>query len=673
MVTSSKCLPSSVEYPELIKVDIKNYSRCSTLGKNKDEIWYFYQRYNAKFLQGLSVMFLSINVFADKFIDSKSKCISCLFPNCGKQYGGDCKVELTRTHIQNHASAISKEMTTHKLYQYYSKLRVPILFGEKPAPSTVNAKLTHLQLCLIRVVCALNLAINILEYDEFHDLIAAARKAPRELLPRSTKFKVLLHEYAKEVSDDIKIQMAVALGVSLAFDIWTKFSNSYIGIRSHCIMPGFIRKSFCLGVYIFNESKHTGKAVAQKVKVITEEFISWACIAGLTHDSASNNTAKTFIEETMGKIRVKCVGHKMSLATKLMYKSCPFANTVLKIAKRLSKLFHKSSVARDALYVAQQNAGREPRLPPTASETRFNGGYLVISGLLSMKADVNAALEHLYANEKATYKNIKTYIKNVTPTRDYQPTLDDWSILQQLSTLLKPVQDHFFIPMQGKNVLLSDAVMWYQYLQLKLPSNVENVYVSDLRTAMQHYFQEMIHEDSIFVACLALDPRTTRNTLITERTWFNITKEAKALYIFENSRQQLDDPALETAEIIHTAASKPHLKHQDNEDPAWLQILNGASESSVQQLKSHAPPYPDLDGRICVEISKLREFYSTTVLTHTADALRWWSTYVDFEEFPIISKYAASVFSIAPTELENERDFSQTGCICYQMSLIDES
>ena len=85
---------------------------------------------------------------------------------------------------------------------------------------------------------------------------------------------------------------------------------------------------------------------------------------------------------------------------------------------------------------------------PTFSETRFNGGYLVMKALLPQEDAIRMTLDALQLQYPKTWALVK----------DFLPPEDCWETMRMATKVLEPVHE-FIINMQRRGATLSDFVI----------------------------------------------------------------------------------------------------------------------------------------------------------------------------------------------------------------------
>ena len=214
--------------------------------------------------------------------------------------------------------------------------------------------------------------------------------------------------------------------------------------------------------FLFNEA-HTAQKNAEKLLSIVAQYHQSLPekVFGVTHDAASNNTGKQFVQAVPWDIRICCWAHKASNAAKRLFAEDSDAQRVLVCAKKLTRAFGQQH-AWNALKKAQQ--GKTVVLP-RFSDTRFNGGYIVFNSLLQQQSNIETALDELKTEHPTTY----TQLTKPMHGKPYSciPTRADWAVIEDLVRALELLQS-FIVSLQCANLTLSDALMRYRVLMYQL-------------------------------------------------------------------------------------------------------------------------------------------------------------------------------------------------------------
>jgi hypothetical protein len=172
-------------------------------------------------------------------------------------------------------------------------------------------------LSLTRLLAACNLPPSILDAPAFKNFVQQV-SSTQEAFPSARAFKRQngpLSLLVRHIDDIARIKVKNALSASISFDIWSKLTFTSIGVTVHLITNDFRQDRICLGVSEFDVA-HSSAAILEKLREEVNPLLPFETIVAMTHDSASNNCSKTFVEATQFAVKMKCTMHKMALACK---------------------------------------------------------------------------------------------------------------------------------------------------------------------------------------------------------------------------------------------------------------------------------------------------------------------------------------------------------------------
>jgi hypothetical protein len=485
---------------------------------------------------------------------------------------------------------------------------------------------------LTKMIADCNLPPSLLDRQSFKDFFDVSRSHKDWKLPSRRQFlrpsTGHLSSYSRDLETESIATLANAMtfanirAISLTFDIWTKHGRSFLGVTAYSISKAFKWNYTSLGLVDFDES-HTAAAVAAKLKSVSEGFIGdFSSVFAATHDAASNNTGAKFVEATPGLIRLTCIAHRASNASKLFFKSSKSARHVLTVARTVTKILSKSSSARLLLHKYQRLANEDEVSIKMTPNTRFNCGFLSIDSLLSQRRHVTKAIVDLVHGQKKAGSKAAKYLTDLLME-------SFWDTMQQIRDALKPLYD-FICQCSARDAHLSDVLILLRATNAELTSLASNKYSANVLHAMNRYFSPITEGRSIFVICASLDPRFKRDFLPThaERliTW---------QFILADMKRRLQS--------VSTTVPVESLPADEATETAWL--LDGSHLIDVEaRLKQNL--------KIFLEAKGLQ---STATPSEARD---WWATTNDCME---LKQYASLYFSVQSTEIENEREFSSAG------------
>ena len=451
-------------------------------------------------------------------------------------------------------------------------------------------------------------------------------------IPCAKKFKSdYLSPKFTELWGQVQDTLSNCLAVSLSFDLWSKHRNSYMSVTAYVVDQEFHRNIVSLGVFLFNEA-HTAQKNAEKLLSIVAQYHQSLPekVFGVTHDAASNNTGKQFVQAVPWDIRICCWAHKASNAAKRLFAEDSDAQRVLVCAKKLTRAFGQQH-AWNALKKAQQ--GKTVVLP-RFSDTRFNGGYIVFSSLLQQQSNIETALDELKTEHPTTY----TQLTKPMHGKPYSciPTRADWAVIEDLVRALELLQS-FIVSLQCANLTLSDALMRYRVLMYQLQkASIKTTFHVQLIELLKQYFQDVEDPESIFSVAFALDPRVKKDA-VSDKTWTCI---ANAILSEAPDSRPPEVPSQQT----------------EADDDELQAAMMGITKQALQTQT------PAVNTGVLAQISTFRQ---ATPAGMSSSFEACWNTDHAKRFMPLLRQYAAQFFSLQATEVENEREFSSTGKVVF--------
>lgn len=522
----------------------------------------------------------------------------------------------------------------------------------------------------VRFVAGTDQPPSILDSDELHDMIETMRKTP-SYTPSRRRFQRALSRMSNDVKAKVKSQLINSRAVSLSFDIWSKYAKSYLAVNAHAIKGDGQPDHYILGLVEFNDS-HTSANIVAMMLALVREYIPPESVVGITSDSASNNRSKAFVNETKWMIKLLCAGHKGSNASKAIFAQHPEAKRLLDRSKRFVKLSRRSPLTWKLLSTQQKK--KKPFISkrlPAIGETRFNGGYIVLSAISEHRDAIKLTQDQLKKDPKlkATWTLIKDHVLQDV----------DMDVLDELLPVLEPL-NNFIVAVQDRRLLLSDMLRELWILQDVLASlAATNQYAVTLKNSLSGYFDGFFAPTSVYVLCSALDVRSKHVTFLSpafahktqsqavlsstgtlrveadlrDTVWAQVKQEALAVY------QAFFVPELSQTQQLATPASVDKIHSDTSAAQTREQSLNSFYGESEQAATSSSPAVtPHEQGKADVE-AEISNFRKIPQLSRDEDPFQWWESHA--VSFPILRTLAARLFCLQATEVENERDFSHTG------------
>ncbi|KAF1377125.1 hypothetical protein PFLUV_G00197320 [Perca fluviatilis] len=250
---------------------------------------------------------------------------------------------------------------------------------------------------------------------------------PGYTLPSRTHFTKLMERKYEETFKEVKTAINPNNSkLALTTDIWTSVATeAYLGVTCHYITDDWDMQSICLTTMPLQD-RHTASNIAEWLEQVVARFeIPPSKIIAIVRDNGANIVAAAnILEEKHGWSSVRCTGHTLQLVINAALKH-PSIDKAVGAARCLVEHFKKSELASSKLREKQQMATPEHSLVQDIS-TRWNSTFYMISRLLEQRWPVTATL-----SEGSVTQRGKRYL-------DLKP--DQWSLLEELSTVLKPFE-----------------------------------------------------------------------------------------------------------------------------------------------------------------------------------------------------------------------------------------
>ncbi|CAM4573621.1 unnamed protein product [Leuciscus chuanchicus] len=203
-------------------------------------------------------------------------------------------------------------------------------------------------------------------------------------------------------------------------------TEAYLGVTCHYIIDDWEMQSICLTTLPLQD-RHTASIIAEWLEQVVARFeIPPSKIIAIVHDNGANIVAAAnILEEKHGWFSVRCTGHTLQLVINAALKH-PSIEKPVGAARCLVEYFKKSELASSKLREKQQQMATPEHSLVQDISTRWNSTFYMISRLLEQRWPVTATLSDSSVTQRG-----KRYL-------DLKP--DQWSLLEELSTVLKPFE-----------------------------------------------------------------------------------------------------------------------------------------------------------------------------------------------------------------------------------------
>ena len=366
------------------------------------------------------------------------------------------------------------------------------------------------------------------------------------------------------------------------------------------------------------------------------------------HDNGANIVAAAkILEEKHGWSSVRCAGHTLQLAVNSSLKHSSIEKAVW-VARCLVEHFRRSELACTKLRQKQQQMGTPQHKLVQDISTRWNSTFYMISRLLEQRWPVTATLSDSTVTQRGKrYLDLKA---------------DQWNLLEELSTALKPFECATVF-MSGEKYTTISAVPPLVKGLVKSTQSV--VFESAAVQAFQVTATEQLHQrwkettfsdtaQNTVILSSALDPRFRKLRFLTPEQVFKVQAkvQTQAFEVRKDNQQQRDGVHEQTSvtSTITVAAPAPtthvSLLHS---------LLDSETSSEEEQREGEGD---DLNSQVRNEVLT---YFGEKPHPKEENPLHWWKA--NENRYPTLAMLAKSYLCIPGTSTPSERLFSAAGNI----------
>lgn len=214
---------------------------------------------------------------------------------------------------------------------------------------------------------------SVVENSGFRHLLKTLE--PRYKLPSRSHFTDKVYN---ETKGQVMASMSQASRVAITCDSWTSVATeSYLTVTVHYVNEDWQILSHVLQTRAVYES-HTGAHLAELLSHVVEEWQLSEKDVVLVTDNASN----MIVAAQVGKFpHVKCFAHKLNLASQRALQVSTLSRLLGRV-RRITTLFHRSTIANHTLKVKQKCLGLKNHKLLTDIATRWNSAYGMVERFL---------------------------------------------------------------------------------------------------------------------------------------------------------------------------------------------------------------------------------------------------------------------------------------------------
>ncbi|KAH9641237.1 hypothetical protein HF086_003224 [Spodoptera exigua] len=448
--------------------------------------------------------------------------------------------------------------------------------------------------------------------------------------------ELVCNELYDKVSSKIKNMLQDFGKVSFTSDIWSDSSSgvSLLSLTCHGITKDFQRKNIVLKAQVLEE-RHTGDYILEMFQSMLKEWgIQKQNVHCMVRDGGSNMKRACSLAEIHN---IHCTEHQLHLVVKEAIKNVDTISVLLAKCRKIAGHFNHSTMAK------QERLNQKVLKVLQDSPTRWNSSYHMLERLDCIKDSLS-----LYASNN----------------KIEQFNADDWSLIQDLVKVLKPLDD-ITKTLSSQNSCISDVIPLvralnkiYNEIQETLNISVSSVldFVSALKNELNYRFSE-IDKNILFQLATFLDPRY-------QSKFFSdiLIKQIKEKLLADLETEE-NLTATTSTGVKQMIVRKEHSKSLDDSiathDITVYKIINSlnSTNSTDSDDDDEQPENQTSD----TKAKLLAEYMADKRLPRDQDQLKYWQ--INSKRFGCLSHIVRTYLSTPATSVPSEQFFSAAGIV----------
>ena len=295
------------------------------------------------------------------------------------------------------------------------------------------ASATSITRLVAKMIATEYLPFNLVESESFRELMKYLE--PGYTVPSRNTIVTYIEDLYTQEKTELVETLKSPTSVSLTTDCWTSITlEGYMTVTCHYIGSDWRLQSAVLDTSPVGHldgddgegpQRHTAVALAAQLQRVAEHWDIDKKVTAVCHDNGSN--VKNIGRDSLDVEDIGCCAHTLQLAINKGLSVNGTIKTLIGASSRLVNHFKHSTVAIKALETAQKQHGiAQIKLKPSC-KTRWNSTYEMLRRLEESRWPICSVLSN------------PDYTK-LADARTLELTNEQWSLMKELITCLKPLQ-----------------------------------------------------------------------------------------------------------------------------------------------------------------------------------------------------------------------------------------
>ncbi|WCJ26811.1 Zinc finger BED domain-containing protein DAYSLEEPER [Euphorbia peplus] len=524
-----------------------------------------------------------------------------------------------------------------------TSIQVPLGTGDSE-----DARVEELKKGLAVFILHSGLQFEMVENEAFNMFILSQFR-PKLEIPSAQSF--IQYCYKLYLDEKLKLQKFLATNcqsVCLTSDAWTSVQGrNYLGITAHFIDEDWKLQRKILH-FVANRLS-SGEEISTEIETC---LLDWGInkVFTITMDTmSSNNNAIVYLKEKLikqGNGLLDCKYLQMKCIAQII-------NSV--VVEALEEANLSVNRVRDAVRYVKVIPGKLKKFKKCVEDEKTESADILYLDESNVWSTTYVMLCRAEKYEKAfvRYQKLDPHFKD--DMDDGLPSSADWSVVRQLTVILRPFYNIMLNISRSSNVTSNNfwvdmSDLYAVFLEWKNGDNPKLKSLADkMKLKLEDYFGGYVKMNKIVYIASILDPRLKLEVL--EFAFCRIFGEEKGTVLFKDVKEALfelfNEYKKSTLQLKDVDKSNTASNEASNEDIAYknfFMISYKKQKIGSEDKKSELESYLD---------------EPTQDDTADFDILEWWNN--DSSRFPILARMARDILAIPKSTVRPDLTFNTNG------------